>query len=377
MNYDHYDIRASESSEAGHPGVRFAGNLGAIALKGDKSGPSAAQLATFYSTVLHLAGDLSSGTISDGVESQESANDIALYDGFATGATPSNRRGVWLSGDGIMEDGALNSDDGTHLYPFLTDTFGSDLTSGNYKAYSNSPAFSIGFLPTAPWAHPGRVYGFNFTCLTLPDLLAVIPTVDGANEAAQYQNFGPAPWTSSVYRPTSGTRDFRTLIDGFDLANLRGNYVNLGQLATLPGTDIGRLAWFDDVASAHFQICSRRGAVTAVGDLPGTSGVRFANANLGSYPNPAFAGRNVTLRFTLASAGPITLKIYDVAGREVSRIAVKGVAGPNTAMWDGRIANGARALPGVYFYALEGLDIAPGMARASKMILLSSRQEQP
>ena len=58
-----------------------------------------------------------------------------------------------------------------------------------------------------------------------------------------------------------------------------------------------------------------------------------------------------------------------------SRVASSG---SSLALWDGRLSNGARALPGVYFfYALEGLDIAPGAARASKMILLSSRQEQP
>src|SRR6185295_3269215 len=85
LNFDHYDIRASESAEAGHPGVRFASNLGAIALKGDKSGPSASMLATLYTTVLHLAGDLNSSTIHDTFDSQEGANDIALYDGFLAG----------------------------------------------------------------------------------------------------------------------------------------------------------------------------------------------------------------------------------------------------------------------------------------------------
>jgi flagellar hook assembly protein FlgD len=67
----------------------------------------------------------------------------------------------------------------------------------------------------------------------------------------------------------------------------------------------------------------------------------------------------------------VTLRIYDVAGREVARVAHKGVEGPNTARWDGQLANGARALPGVYFYALDGVDFAPGAKRSSKLILLS------
>ena len=374
LNFDHYDIRASESGEAGHPGVRFANNPGAILLKRDTSGPSAPQLATLYTNVLHIGGDLNAGTLHDTFDSQESADDISLYDGFLSGATPANRRGVWLSGDGIMADGAINSDDGSYLYPFLTDDFGSDLTSDNYKARSGSAITTVGFIPTAPWAHPGRVYGFNHSCLVIADVLAVIPTVDGAAEGAQYQNLGPGPWTASVYRPTGASRDFRTLIDGFDLSNVRGNYGSLGQIATLPGTDLGRIAWFDDVAAGHFQICARRGPVIGVGDLPGVDGGRFSNMNLGSFPNPAFAGRNITLRFTLAKAQDVTVRIYNVAGREVANFTKKGVEGPNSIIWNGAMSNGAKATAGVYFYAIDGIDFVKD-SKAQKMILLGANTQ--
>jgi len=203
-------------------------------------------------------------------------------------------------------------------------------------------------------------------------VLKVLPTVDGAAEAMQYQNLGPAPWTASVYRPTGSGRDYRTLIDGFDLAHLRGNYANVGQIGTLPGTDLARLYWLDDALAAHFQVCARRQAWGGVGDLPGMQPGRFVNANLGAYPNPSFAGRNVSLRFTLAKAMPVTLRIFDVAGRVVARVAVKGVEGANVALWDGALANGAQASAGVYFYALEGVDVAPDRKNA-KLILLSAR----
>ena len=122
--------------------------------------------------------------------------------------------------------------------------------------------------------------------------------------------------------------------------------------------------------SGHFQICARRGSILAVGDLPGTSGARFANAILGSYPNPAFAGRNVTLRFTLADKRDVTLRIYNVAGREVARLTAKGEPGPNTVAWDGTLSNGARAGASVYFYSVDGIEAT---TRANKMILLSGR----
>ena len=313
-----------------------------------------------------------SGTLHDKFDSQESADDIGLLGGFLAGATPANRRGVYLNGDGIMEDGAINSDNGTFLYPFLTDTFGSDLTNGNYKARTVSSLNTFAMLPTAPWGHPGRIYGSDQRCIDLADVLAVVPTVDGAAEGMQYQNLGPAPYTASIYRPIGSGRSYRTLIDGFDLAHLRGNYANIGQIGTLPATDFARMYWLDDALTGHLQICARRGGFAGVGDLPGMQPARFANANLGAYPNPSFAGRNVSLRFTLAKAMPVTLRIFDVAGRAVARVQVKGVEGPNVATWDGVLANGASASAGVYFYSLEGIDIAPEHKNA-KLILLSSR----
>jgi hypothetical protein len=370
LNFDHYDIRAAESREAGHPGVRFAPNTGALLPKRDTSGPSAAQLAALYTAVLHFTGELDY-TLHSATEQHEGANDVALYGGFLTGASPANRRGVWLSGDDIMEDGWSGTAYDPALRTFLNDTFGSDLTSESYKAFSGSTATTLGFLPTAPWNHPGRIYGLSQTCLDRSDVLLAVASLPGAAEAAQYQSLGPGPWTASVYRPVAVDRNFRTLIDGFDLAHLRGSYSNFAQIATLPGTDLGRFGWLDDVIAGHFQVCARRCIWIGVGDLPGIDPSRFANANLGAYPNPSFAGRTVALRFSLARAQDVRLVVYDVAGRAVARVAVKGTAGPNVAQWDGTLANGARALPGVYFYALEGEGI--GATKATKMILLSSR----
>ena len=155
------------------------------------------------------------------------------------------------------------------------------------------------------------------------------------------------------------------------MANLKGNYANLAAVQTNSETDIGRIAWFDDVWSGQFQLCARRGPVIGVGDVPGSNGGRFVNANLGSFPNPAFSNQHITLRFTLAQARPVTVRIYSVAGREVAKFQHKGVEGPNNVVWDGALANGAKAVPGVYFYRID----APGFDQsnsAQKMILLSS-----
>jgi hypothetical protein len=231
-------------------------------------------------------------------------------------------------------------------------------------------------LPTAPWAHPGRVYSADLDCLTRADVLKIVPTVDGASEGMQYQNLGPSPWTAAIYRPTTSGRDFRTLIDGFDLGSLYGQYASQAQIATQPMTDAARFLWFDDVWTQHFQLCARRGPIIGVGDGPGVDGRAFANANLGSYPNPAFAGRNVTLRFTLAKAQPVTIRIYNVAGREVANFNQKGVAGANSVIWNGALSNGAKATAGVYFYAIDGVDFVKNASKAQKMILLGANEAQ-
>jgi hypothetical protein len=371
LNFDLYEIRASESAEAGRPGVRLATNLGAIAGRGDTSGPSAVMLGSLYGTIVHLGGDLDVKTLHDAFDSQEGADDLSLYDNFLAGATPANRRGIWLSGDGFMEDATFNSDDGTVFLPFLQGRFGASLVSESYKVYSGSPANTVGFLTLAPWAHPGRIFGLDHHCTVHADVLSVESTVDGANHAAQYQALGGGTvFTSSVYRPVGTGREFRTLLDGFDLSHLRGYYANFAAIASQPGTNAGRRLWLDDVLGSHLQVCGFRVGV-AVGDLPGIDGARFANLDLGAAPNPAFSARDVTLRFTLAAARDVTARIYDAAGREVARLGHQGVEGRNDLKWDGVLSSGARAPAGVYFYRLDGVEFAPGSA-PNKLVLLGA-----
>ncbi len=373
LNFDLYEIKASESKEAGHPGVRFASNLGLVANKGDKSGPSAAQLAVLYGQVLWFAGDVSDGVLHDASDSQEGADDVALLSGFLEGASGSNRRGLWLSGWDIMQD-AFNNSISAEPYFFLTDFMGADFVSHIWKAWSGAanPQMTR-LLPTASWGHPGRTYGLDHRCTVLADVFAVIPTVTGATEGMQYDpTYGPDPHTASIYRPLdAGVREYRTLFDGFSLFGMRsGNYTNSSNVQSNPSSHLADHAWLEDVLSAHFQIGARKGVIVAVGDLPGSGPNVFANRNLGAFPNPAFAGRNVNLKFTLAAARNITIRIYNVAGREVAHFEHKGVVGENTVLWDGTLSSGARASAGVYFYRAEGIDFVRDSA-PTKMILLS------
>ena len=100
------------------------------------------------------------------------------------------------------------------------------------------------------------------------------------------------------------------------------------------------------IASLPAGMALRRGA-TGDGE-PAETGVRLGEAS----PNPLVHGARIG--FTLPEAMNVTLAVYDVAGREVARLANgPWPAGEHSLAWSGTDAAG-RALPaGAYIYRLE------------------------
>ncbi len=71
-------------------------------------------------------------------------------------------------------------------------------------------------------------------------------------------------------------------------------------------------------------------------------------------PRPDPGGGPRTLRFTLATAGPVRVELLDVMGRRVGTLH-DGLlpAGPHERTWDGLDTRGARAAAGIYFVQLR------------------------
>ncbi|MCH7528743.1 MAG: T9SS type A sorting domain-containing protein, partial [Candidatus Marinimicrobia bacterium] len=86
---------------------------------------------------------------------------------------------------------------------------------------------------------------------------------------------------------------------------------------------------------------------------------------LSNYPNPFNPA--TTIGFELPAATNITLIVYDLTGREVTRLADRGYqAGYHQVVWDGRNASGRLLPSGIYIARLT----TPGYSNSIKMLLL-------
>ena len=83
-----------------------------------------------------------------------------------------------------------------------------------------------------------------------------------------------------------------------------------------------------------------------------------------NFPNPFNPG--TTILYSLPQAGPVSLKVYDMAGQVVRQLVDQHQnAGSHQVLWDGLDASGAPTANGVYIYELRA-----GEYRALRKMLL-------
>ncbi len=99
-----------------------------------------------------------------------------------------------------------------------------------------------------------------------------------------------------------------------------------------------------------YMLTTWAGGLTAIGDEPDLLARPFGLAQ--NQPNPF--NPSTQIRFSLAHAGHVSLKIYDAAGRHV-RTLVDDTRSPSehTVTWDGKDDTGASVAAGVYLYKLQ------------------------
>lgn len=107
-------------------------------------------------------------------------------------------------------------------------------------------------------------------------------------------------------------------------------------------------------------------AASAVGDGNGNGdGVPGLTALQPNRPNPF--NPQTSIRYQLAVDGPVTLRVFDAAGRLVRTLVdERQTRGSHEVTWDGRDGDGQRAASGVFLCRLE----AGGLTRMTRMTLL-------
>jgi hypothetical protein len=100
---------------------------------------------------------------------------------------------------------------------------------------------------------------------------------------------------------------------------------------------------------------------------PGTGVVDGVRNELShAYPNPFNPVTRIA--YSVKEAGPVTIDVYNVAGRVVRTLLDTDVdAGASGfVVWDGTNDGGERCASGVYFYRIA----APGFTTSRKMVML-------
>ncbi len=104
-------------------------------------------------------------------------------------------------------------------------------------------------------------------------------------------------------------------------------------------------------------------AINTLSDIGGTP--KGYVLSISAYPNPF--NPETTVRYTVATKGPITIAVYDLRGAHVATLVDLEVeAGAYTVAWDGRDLRGNQAGSGVYFARI----VTSGGTGSYKMTLL-------
>lgn len=338
--FDTYAIKGAENSPAGSLGSRMANttDMGLLAGKQSKQGPTPTMLRSYYDAIYYLSGDLPDSVL--GPVPNRSQDDAQLLVEFL--AWPGSPRGLFAMGSGFVASLLLND------APDLQDLLGAYLRDDDYAELAGSwssrcrvDLLFTSVLTSDPW--PCNVWAAPL--LSSDDVFDVAP---GAAVATYYENLGPnGPYVASVYVPSSGSHPCVTLTSGWTLADM----------SEPAGTYLwGRVAYLDEVAINLFgSICPTNAYPLwgcSYGDVPAgpaTEAVDFLRLR----NNPVVSGE-AGIEFGLARADRAVVRIYDVAGRRVRTLADgEFTAGTHALAWDGTDDRGRLVGHGVYFAALR------------------------
>ncbi|MBN2170251.1 MAG: T9SS type A sorting domain-containing protein [Candidatus Krumholzibacteriota bacterium] len=279
-------------------------------------------------------------------------------------ATPTLRRCVFLGNEARSSGGGLAAAGGSH--PVLEDVLFAGCGSasgGGALSLESSTATLRGVTITGSclWWEPWGTHEANDPCAIL--CFGSSPVLERVIVA--HNNAGAGLWADGASMPSltcccfyaspdgdyGGSMVDPTGVDGNISADplfcdaAGGDYTLCADSPCLPGNhpdgaDCGQIG-------AYGEGCEACGP-TAAGDGDAAPATRLA----GAHPNPF--NPETEIRFHLAKAGPVSLRIHDLTGRLVRTLVAGPLpAGEHAVAWRGEDDRGRRVASGVYFLRLE------------------------
>jgi hypothetical protein len=341
--WDMYQVKASESltTSAGAPGSRLANRsgMGFAAGRESKAGPTPEMLRAYYRVVSILSGDLNSGVLGPFVN--RSQNDIALFNDYLTAASGLPQpRGIFVMGDGFgQSEKATGGVDPAHSL-FLTDKLGLIFRNPSYQSLAGNLNDCADVLTTTSLTPTADVYGVSNFCTWSNDVFNRNPALPEAVEGAFYENVGMnGPYVSDVVKTAVPLRNWVAATAGYEIEHLYSRYCD---------TDNGRLAYYYYMLNKVFGgICQITGTPAVTLDTP-QSGRAFTNFM--KIGNSVMKQGTSSVKFGVAKAGRVQVKIYDVSGRLIRLVADRYYTpGEYSIEWDGTDDHGSKVARGVYF----------------------------
>jgi hypothetical protein len=306
-----------------------------------------------YQKVLWNTSDLHRGLMGDGGRpnggsSAEKSDDYALCYTFLNTHPDNPGWAVW--GDDFVEDwsylvgmSAVNVKS-TFMHHNLVSPDQKTITGVvSPKVYPASP------VPPAGYLQPIESFYANGGSPVLNDF--DVPGQSGMSRVShRYANASTGQTAALSQRtPTAAGTNARFFLAGFGYDFIRDDDTN--GVPDYASHLYEILTWFQNVV-----------------DTPtGIDPVAFANSLDDNYPNPF--NPTTTIKYSIASAGPVSLKIYNAAGQLVRSLVDEEQApqaGGFSVTWDGRANTGESVATGVYFYRLTAKDFS----QTKKMALL-------
>ena len=350
-SWDKYDVKGAESTSAGHNslGARLSNRAHAVGDlligKDEANAPTPDMLKGYYKVILLLSGDLNTNVL--GPFTDRSANDVGILKDFLLSSTKSARKALFAGGNGFVENASLS---GAAQADLINNYLGVALnaSSGNvgYRVFSGNPASVADVIPqNSDLGSPDHIYGVHNTCLVTLDVLrAVVGTqTPNAVDAAEYQNYGASgPYISTVENKGDDAHPWFTLVDGWDISQLTSRF----NINTTGRAQYYYLAF----ANVFGSICAVQGTPIVSLDTPNTGGGQQYVDFVGNFSNNPLRGGSAVVKFSLAHSDRVEIDVYDVAGRQVRRLADRMfTAGEHTLTWDGVNDQGRMVPRGVYF----------------------------